>query len=309
MTVTGLTQPSSQSNYRITGNSISGNVISGNAGDGVQSLGMPWATSLTRQATSGPERQGHRPTATEAARQRGNGVYLNNAGTANSSARENVISGNQQSGVMIVGTTGDGGSTPVEGNDIGTDGSGSFAIANSGNGVFIYGSSNNIIGGTTATPGSAPGNLISGNAQAGVAIFSPAPGAPASGNVVAGNEIGTNAAGSKSTGSDGKPLGNQSDGVDIFSGQSNTIGQIGQVGSRNVISGNNGNGILITKLSNVELTGNLVNQNYIGTDANGTSALPNGNDGVLVQNAYGNTIGVPSSGVIQNAKVPRRRAT
>ena len=43
---------------------------------------------------------------------------------------------------------------------------------NGGNGVLIYASSGNIIGGTTA-PGTGAGNVISGNAQAGVQIFNP----------------------------------------------------------------------------------------------------------------------------------------
>jgi hypothetical protein len=278
---------------------LDGNVISGNAGNGVHIFGGNAAGNTVVNNEVGLDSSGSKPIPNAA-----NGFLIDNAGFnivgGTTADLMNVISGNHQSGVMIISSTGSGGST-VEGNRIGTDRSGSFAIGNSGNGVFIYGSSNNTIGGNTATPGTAPGNLISGNAQAGVAIFSPAKLATASGNLVGGNEIGTNAAGSTSTGSDGKSLGNKSDGIDIFSGQSN---RVGQAGSRNVISGNDGNGILIAKISDVEATGNLVNQNYIGTKADGMSVLPNGKDGVLVQNAYGNTIGVASSGVIQNVKAP-----
>ena len=126
---------------------------------------------------------------------------------------------------MIFGTNGSGGHDSVIGNFIGTNGTGNAGqafVGNGGDGVFIYGTTGNIIGG--AVPGngvpsmlslSAPNNksnLISGNAQAGVAIFSPAQSAVASGNIVAGNLIGTDAAGSHQ-------VPNQSDGIDIFSGR------------------------------------------------------------------------------------------
>jgi hypothetical protein len=282
--------------------SLEGNVISGNAGNGVHIFGGGSSSNQLLNNEIGVDPTGSIPVPNLA-----NGVLIDNAGPniigGTTAGQRNIISGNHQSGVVIVSSTG-AGSTIVEGNYIGTDWTGSFAIGNSGNGVFIYGSSKNTIGGATAAPGTAPGNVISGNAQAGVAIFSPAPGALANWNLVAGNEIGTNAAGSSATGTDGKPLGNKSDGVDIFSGQFNTIGQAGMVGSRNVISGNGGNGILITKLSNIDALSNLINQNYIGTDRTGTSALSNVQNGVLVQNAYGNTIGTPSSGSIQNVEAP-----
>ena len=119
-------------------------------------------------------------------------------------------------------------------------------------------------------------NLISGNAQAGVAIFSPAQSAVASGNIVAGNLIGTDAAGSHQ-------VPNQSDGIDIFSGQNNSIGA--SANGINVISGNSGNGVLIAQISDVPAIGNVLEGNYIGTESNGTTALGNGLNGVLLNNA------------------------
>ena len=52
---------------------------------------------------------------------------------------------------------------------------------------------------------------------------------------------------------------------------------------RNVISGNQGTGVFITGAG---ATGNVVQGNYIGTDLNGTSAVPNTQlqSGVLIQN-------------------------
>src|SRR5262249_52754784 len=151
---------------------------------------------------------------------------------------------------------------------------------NGGNGVFIYGTQQNVIGGATPTEGPAPGNLISGNAQAGVAIFSPAFNAPAMGNLVAGNLIGTDLTGKVS-------LGNKSDCVDIFSGQNNQIGELNGI---NVISGNQGNGVLIAQLSIVPATGNTLSGNYIGVGSDGITRVANTQNGVLVENASGNHI-------------------
>ena len=68
----------------------------------------------------------------------------------------------------------------------------------------------------------------------------------------------------------------------------NTIG--GTIaGTRNVISGNTGPGVLI---NGPGATGNLVAGNFIGTNAAGTGAVPNGNTGLILLNgASANTIG------------------
>ncbi len=49
-----------------------------------------------------------------------------------------------------------------------------------------------------------------------------------------------------------------------------------------MISGNLGNGIEIDGNSNAESTGNLIEGNYIGTDATGTMALANQMTGVAI---------------------------
>lgn len=143
----------------------------------------------------------------------------------------------------------------VNGNFIGTDPTGTIKRANASSGIDISSSPNNTIGGVTPSAR----NLISGNNASGVVIN----GATSTGNVVSGNFIGTNAAGTAA-------LGN-AQGVTIAGGASNTIG--GTVaGARNIISGQSSSGGVI-------LTGgatlNVVQGNYIGTNALGTAAIGN----------------------------------
>ncbi len=302
--------PQDASVYQISDNTITGNVISGNAENGVQIFGAGSTKNVVSDNYIGAGIDGK-----TAVFNGGNGVYLDNDGGGNTVGPGNLISGNKQSGVMIFGTVGDGGNDTVVGNFIGTDVTGTKAsypdpvvpsvqlpLGNGGNGVFIYGTSGNIIGGTggNAVPANLnletvqTSNLISGNAQAGVAIFSPAATDIAQKNVVAGNLIGTNAGGNGQ-------LGNLSDGVDIYSGQNNTIGG---VGAFNVISGNQANGVLIAKLSDVDATGNTLSENYIGINSSGNASIPNQQNGVLVENASSNTIGGTAAGTTAAPNVP-----
>ncbi len=74
----------------------------------------------------------------------------------------NVISSNTGYGILTdSGATG----LVVQGNEIGTDLSGTLARANTYIGVGVL-AANAVIGGLTTTPGTAPGNLISGNGSA-----------------------------------------------------------------------------------------------------------------------------------------------
>ena len=76
-----------------------------------------------------------------------------------------------------------------------------------------------------------------------------------------GNYIGLNAAGTAS-------VGNTNQGIAVFSGAANnTIGGTA-AGAGNVISGNGQVGLRFT---NAGTTGNVVQGNYIGTDAKGPS--------------------------------------
>ncbi len=186
----------------------------------------------------------------------------------------NVISGNSGDGVDIgqSGTTGN----VIAGNFIGTNAAGTAALANGGDGVRITnGAASNTIGGTA----SAARNIISGNAIFGVDLIDNG----TSNNLVAGNYVGTDVTGSVA-------LGNGENGVIVEDGASNNLIGGSVAGARNVISGNVLTGVAIVDTNNFGTLNNLVQGNYVGTDAGGTLAVPNQQGGVYV---YGtsNTIG------------------
>ena len=79
---------------------------------------------------------------------------------------------------------------------------------------------------------------------------------------------------------------------------------IGIAGDFNVISGNLGNGVLIAKLSIVPSTGNTLAGNDIGIGSNGSTILSNGQNGVLIENASNNAIGLASGVSIPGTNVP-----
>jgi hypothetical protein len=198
------------------------------------------------------------------------GAQNNRIGGGTPAAR-NVISGNGGDAVRIEhsGTM----SNTVSGNYIGLSANGTADLGN-GIGVFIgWGAQNNTIGGDTA----GERNIISGNDEDGVFIS----GDNTTGNTVSGNYIGTDKNGTAN-------LGNTRHGVYIgYGAQNNTVGGDSD-GERNVISGNNEQGVHIHQN---DTTNNTVSGNYIGTDANGSADLGNGGRGVYISNAQNNTVG------------------
>jgi len=78
-------------------------------------------------------------------------------------AARNLISGNQDDGINLWSTTGN----TVSGNLIGTGSDGTSALGNTGNGVTLLGTSNNLIGGVTPTSA----NTIAFNAKDGVVVL------------------------------------------------------------------------------------------------------------------------------------------
>src|SRR5207253_27254 len=90
----------------------------------------------------------------------------------------------------------------IDNNYIGTNETGSVAAANGAGGVVISGGVGNTIGASTATPGTPPGNVISGNNTVGVDADN------ANDNAVQGNLIGL-----KANGTDALP--NTSHGIHI----------------------------------------------------------------------------------------------
>jgi hypothetical protein len=212
------------------------------------------------------------------------GVFITGSGNlvGGTDARaSNLISGNN----LAAGVTIEGSNNVVQGNQIGTDITGTQPLGN-GSGVVILLGSDNLIGGTDA----GAGNLISGNTNAGIAIVY------SSNNVVQGNLIGTDVTGTRA-------LGNH-DGVLIEGGPDNNTADNNLIGgttaaAANVISGNGGSGVL---LSGVNVQSNLIEGNFIGTDVSATLNLGNAADGVTIQNAAAvggvldNTIGGTAAG-------------
>ena len=119
-------------------------------------------------------------------------------------------------------------------------------------------------------------NVISSNNSEGVAIFSGFDiiGATATGNLIEGNFIGTDITGTAALGNIHGP------GILIQESADTSV-----VG--NVISSNGSSGVHI---EGIDATGNVVQDNFIGTDITGTAALGNRGAGVLVLGAL-NTIG------------------
>ena len=195
----------------------------------------------------------------------------NSIGGTTASVR-NIISGNGVNGVEILnaGAT----SNIIRGNFIGTDVTGTAAIPNASGGVLVLaGGSPTQIGGTAA----GAGNLISGNGGFGVRIET------GNNNRVEGNSIGTTADGVNAL-----PNGS---GVVLANIATNNL--IGGAGARNIISGNAGDGVVITVAS----TGNQVLGNFIGTDVTGTAALGNSGHGVLIESdSSNNAVGGSGAG-------------
>ena len=200
------------------------------------------------------------------------GVRIHMGAHDNTIGPGNVISGNQNQGILIKGEEGHPGTNnTVYGNNIGITPDGQYALGNSQNGIQI-------IGEVTSTK-IGPDNVISGN-DIGVNLY----GSEVDNNTVFGNYIGTDV-----DGIDEIPNNN---GVWITDGNDNIIGGT-ESGDRNIISGNNDNGIWIQGSGLPEALNNVVQGNYIGLAANGIDPLGNRGFGVKINAAAGNLIGGP----------------
>jgi hypothetical protein len=255
-----------------TGNFIGGttpaarNVVSGHRLNGINIFGTGAGNNVVQGNLIGLDRTG------AAALGNGqNGIsisgFTGNLIGGSTAAARNVISSNN-TGLQIFS-----GSNTVQGNYIGTDATGMTDLGNDGTGLFMQGAANNLVGGITAAPGQAPGNVISGNGGSGVDMN----GNIAPGHTFQGNLIGTNAAGTAA-------VPNLGEGLTIRnSGGGNLVGDQNEQG-RNVISGNALHGLTLGN------DGNRVFNNFIGTGANGATALGNGRNGVFINSRDSNEL-------------------
>lgn len=257
-----------------------GNVISGND-EGILMGGAGADNNVVKGNLIGVDATGSGPWNNR------NGVHIHAEALANviggtGPGDRNIISGNTGVGITLRGSA-----NIVQGNYIGTDISGTVAIPNGMEGIWIAPTGvDNVVGGSSPEER----NVISGNDLFGLNISGPG----ATGNKVQGNYIGVDASGSVA-------LANRH-GLVISDGpQDNVIGGSGS-GEGNVISAN-GTGVLIRGDGT---SGNTIIGNYIGSDAGGTEALGNALGIWLLKGAHHNVIGGTGSGegnVITDSKL------
>jgi Astacin (Peptidase family M12A)/Right handed beta helix region len=188
------------------------------------------------------------------------GGSANNLVGGISTGAGNLISGNPEYGMILVGAS----NNVIQGNQIGTDVSGKLALGNYAQygGIGVWGgSANNLFGGTSA----GAGNLISANAGYGLILED----SGTSGNLVLGNWIGTGLTGSNA-------LGNSKAGVALWGGATNN--SIGGIGTGNTIAFNGWAGVSIydQPTTNNSIRGNFIFSNdYLGIDLNGDGVTTN----------------------------------
>ncbi|MGH8248367.1 MAG: hypothetical protein ACREUU_18265, partial [Gammaproteobacteria bacterium] len=171
----------------------------------------------------------------------------------------------------------------VKNSIIGLDATGTVDLGNTLDGISIVASQNTIGG-----PNPGDRNIISGNERHGINVGG-------DDHVIAGNYIGPDITGTLDRG-------NSMNGINLFGTGSgdgterNIIGGTTAV-ERNVISGNNGNGIYLTSGTGCTPdpcqgpARNMVQGNYIGTNAAGDGYLGNTGHGIELDDANVNCIG------------------
>jgi len=211
----------------------------------------------------------------------------------------NLISGNGDIGIFLQNETSVG--NVILGNHIGTNRTGSSPLPND-IGVLIIQAYETIIGGAdTSTPWvcDGPCNLISGNSLFGVSIQGVSPGGIGQinqgetdrtlladqANQLLGNFIGTDLTGTSA-------LPNLYGVALSIEASGNLIGGSSLLGEGNLISGNQGDGIIVRMPLT---TNNQISGNRIG---DGEAALANGGNGVwITEGASGNTVGGDGAGL------------
>jgi parallel beta-helix repeat protein len=208
----------------------------------------------------------------------GDGVRINGSGhnsligckfVNNPFVYYNVVSGNRGNGLRVTSSN----STVAQGNFFGIGANNSTAVRNKLDGIRVEGTSQNVqVGGVIPL-----GNVSAGNGHNGIEVTGKARG------FVTFNTFGGLAA-------FGAAVPNGNDGVLITATGGNNLVRT------NVMSGNRRNGI--------EIAGNAsfvtVDPDIAGLNTDGNAVLPNGGDGVLIdQDAHRNTIGGTLRSVIR----------
>jgi hypothetical protein len=243
------------------------NLISGNDHDGVLVCCSDVSGNTIRGNLIGSDITGTTPLGNSS-----NGVAI--SGSSNNiiggvgSGDPNVISGNGNFGVLISGlSTGN----ILQGNFIGTNGTGTAALGNA-RGVIIDAATNNLIGGTTA----GARNVISGNSQGSAVVIQ----GPSTGNRVEGNFLGTDVTGAA-------PLSNKGPAVHFIRSpggapSNNTIG--GTAGGAGNVLAFHDYGILMDAGTGNSILGNSIFSNIsLGIDLDADGILPS--DGVTPNDA------------------------
>lgn len=234
-----------------------GNLISGNRGSGIFMYQSDTALIIGNKIGTDISGTLAIPNA--------NGIALNNTNHVqvggSTPAERNIVSGNTNG--IYFSTDSDNNS--IYGNYVGTDLTGANMLANTHQGVYVRGDSNQV-GGTL--PGQ--GNLISGNTQHGIQV---------SGNLTGGfyprgNTIQANLVGTDLSGTVAIPNGY---GINLNHGCEGTLIGGSTPAARNLVSGNTRQGIRLHIADSTYMYGN-----YVGTDISGSVGLGNQDAGIDV---------------------------
>lgn len=294
-----------------------GNVISGNGSEGVFVIGTGAQGNTLLRNRIGTDAGG-----AVADGNGKNGVLIWDG--IDSLVEDNLISGNESSGLFLLGAD----RSRVRDNRIGTDAAGGERLGNGGDGVRMSDASEVVL----------ERNLVSGNEGIGVSLFGPAP----LGSLIRDNLVGTDRSGTQVIGNSGQgmlligpnnqvlynivsgngshgidlasngnlllgnkvgvdetglvALGNDGDGIRVSAGDFNTVGAANPLSDRNVVSGNAGTGIALYEGS----ASNEVVANRVGTDERGGAALPN-DRGIFVdgpENTIGGLVGTGAGNLV-----------
>jgi hypothetical protein len=248
------------------GGTIAGdkNVISGNLNHGIHILNNCTGTKVGA-AYIGTDFSGNRDLGNSM-----DGIRIQTSSTndigGNFAGPRNIISGNDQNGVNIMGISTN---NNIYGNYIGLNAGGTVSLGNSFNGVCLQtGATANVVGGSIA----GEGNVISGNTMHGVYFLNTTK------NYIRGNYIGLTSAGTAAKA-------NTLDGIRLETSTASVIGGTAAT-ERNVISGNGVNGINLMSNSNND----TIKGNYIGLQFAGAVTLGNTLNGIIVQGGSTNNL-------------------